>query len=129
MFAHIISFLRIQKTSTIMKLSIAILSLFILGNALHCDASSLRALRKLDSPSVDTNSVESMESMESISSDDSSSDSTDSSSSLSSSSSGDFLDGDTQLLASALQSSGALSASRGSFVVAGLGVAAAIWAF
>jgi hypothetical protein len=132
MFAHIISFLRIQKTSTIMKLSIAILSLFILGNALHCDASSLRALRKLDSPSVDTNSVESMESMESmesISSDDSSSDSTDSSSSLSSSSSGDFLDGDTQLLASALQSSGALSTSRGSFVVAGLGVAAAICAF
>jgi hypothetical protein len=117
-----------------MKLSIAILSLYIFGNALHCDASSLRALRKLEetSPSVDTNTVETTESMESISSD-SSSDSVDSSDISSSFSSGDFLDGDfldgdTQLLASALQSSGALSVPRGSFVVAGLGVAAAIWA-
>jgi hypothetical protein len=145
MFAHIISFLRIQDTSTIMKLSVAILSLCVLGNALHsCNASSLRALRKLEetAPSVDTNSVETMESMdedetmdesseeaESTLADtggESSSDSADSSSTSSSSSSED---GDMQLLASALQSSGALSTSRGSFVVAGLGVAAAICAF
>jgi hypothetical protein len=136
-----------------MKLSVAILSLCVLGNALHCDASSLRARRKLEetTPSVDTNIVETMgtkETMETMESmdeaetmdesseeaestlasteGDSSSDSADSSSSFSSPSSED---GDMQLLASALESSGALSTSRGSFVVAGLGVAAAICAF
>jgi hypothetical protein len=162
MFAHIISFLRIQDTSTIMKLSVAILSLCLLGNALHCDASRLRALRKLEetAPSVDTNTVETMETMETMPSGDSSPDSEDlrkleetapsvdtntvetmetmetmpsgdssPDSEDSSPSSEDGQDGDLQLLASALESSGSLSTSRGSFVVAGLGVAAAICAF
>jgi hypothetical protein len=65
-----------------------------------------------------------METMETMPSGDSSPDSEDSSPS-----SEDGQDGDLQLLTSALESSGALSTSRGSFVVAGLGVAAAICAF